>query len=277
MARPPSLTSTVRNLALRSAPVALAAAPPAMVFASSAEIADAETAAVADQLRDGARAVTADAYRWCRERFASEIAAPGTGTITRLRLVTCPSEELMTSSAPATPGEVVLGAGWPLETYYRLGSLLAHESIHQMLFRREAGEGPVREGSLAYSPWRAATRQGRLAWHAFWTFACQIALLAETMLGDPSTARREPQLPAFVARLLPRLPIALDSLERFEVLSAPELDRAQRAMGALEEPIAHLVRALELERTVESETEIAQEEFEAWALATVGSRAEAAT
>ncbi len=257
--------------------MALAAAPPAMVFASSAEIADAETAAVADQLRDGASAVSADAYRWCREHFASQAAAPGSGTITRLRLVACPSGELMTSSTPAVPGEVALGAGWPLETHYRLGSLLAHESIHQALFSREAGGGPVREGSLAYSPWRAATRPGRLAWHAFWTFACQIALLAETMLDDPEMAGREPQLPVFVARLLPRLPIGLDSLARFEVLTAPELDRARDAMGALEEPIAQLVGELELGRTVEAETEAAEAELDAWALATVGSRAAAAT
>jgi hypothetical protein len=277
MAVSPSLIATVRDLATEGAPVALAEAPPATEFASSAEIADAESAAVATELRDGAQAITGAAYRWCRDGFASTTAAPGSGTITRLLLVSCPGEELMTSSRPIAPGAVVVGAGWPLESYHRLGSLLAHEAIHQVLFAREAGESPVREGSLAYSPWRAATRPGRLAWHAYWTFACQIALLVETMLADPAMTGREPQLPSFVSRLIPRLPIGLESLERFEVISAGELERTWAAMDALEEPVAHLVRELGLEASVESEAESARTELEAWARATARPPAEAAT
>jgi hypothetical protein len=277
MADQPSIVSAVRDLALRGRPVALAEATPAIEFPASTEIADAATTAVGAGQRQGAGRTSADAYDWCRRTFASEVAAPGGGAITKLRVVTCTPGQLMTASTEAVPGEIVVGAHWPLETHYRLGSLLAHEAIHQLLFEREATDSPVRERSLAYSPWRVETRPGRLAWHAFWTFACQIALLAETMVGEPGMAADEPELPRFVARLLPRLPIALDSLERFQVLSAAELDHARRAMDALDDPIARLVRDFELEQTVESEEGTAHDELEAWALATVDAREKAAT
>ncbi|MFD4357467.1 hypothetical protein ACFWPX_33320 [Nocardia sp. NPDC058518] len=126
-----------------------------------------------------------------------------------------------------------MAADWPLTSPYRFASLITHEGIHQALFIRELEDSPVRPGSSGYSPWKKTLRPGRLVWHAFWTFTCQLVMLCESLQLDQRLIARDPSLFSFLADMEARISVCLDSLKLTEVVTPKEFERCTSAFNIL--------------------------------------------
>lgn len=230
--------------ALCGVPQSADPALPIIDFLSHPAGLDPACASVPPEIRGATRRAVTAAFLWCAARFPL-VTAPDAegvrhGAIRHLDVRRTPDGELLGSSSPGTPGCVVLGASWPVGPVYRLASLLAHESVHQALFVREAVADPVRPGSFGYSPWRRTIRPGRAIWHAFWTFAAQFALLADAVAENADILDEDPGLLGFLAELFPRIELCLDSLHQFTVVDAAETRRCDRAFLATRKAVARL-------------------------------------
>lgn len=200
--------------------------------------------AIDPALRTHAEETLNEAFEWCGARFPlpeqfTEAAAPGPA-IRQVYLRRAREGEYVGCSSAHFPGEVVLAAGWPLDTPYWLASVIAHETVHQALFGRESVDNPVRHGSLGYSPWRRTARPGRSVWHAFWTFTCQLSVLTDALSAAPCLADADRHLPSAMAAIAARIGRCLDSLHRFEVVTDAELRRCEAAWNATRNSCAGL-------------------------------------
>ena len=217
-----------------------------------------------------ARCVVESAYLWCNERFPLTIPLGENKehrcAINVLELRMTSGFELLSSSSADKPGHIILGAPWlMMESPYRLGSLIAHESVHQGLFVREKINSPIREGSLGYSPWKCMSRPGGLVWHAFWTFGCQFSLLAEAVTNCSTLLQKDSALVGFIASMVPRLEICLDSLQLFKIAEPDELARCVKAMYIIKAASEQLALIPGYTAQIEHEQLVAVREYRLWA------------
>ena len=189
------------------------------------------------------------ALDWCVKRFPIGIASGPTdvGTepaIRRIVVGQCTRRnDMLGVSSPDAPGVVVAAADWPLTTFYRFASVIAHEAVHQALFRREVASQLVRPRSLAYSPWRRTLRPGRNVWHSFWTFASQFSMLAEAALSEVGIVREDAKILEYLAEMYVKLRVCKDSIMLFDVLGHSQCHSWTRALDVVEE-LAELLRKL---------------------------------
>lgn len=183
--------------------------------------------------------------------------------------------EYVSASSPARPRVVFLAARWPLRSPYRVGSLLAHEMMHQALYLREHAETPVRPSSLGYSPWRRELRPGRLVWHAFWTFSTQFVGLAEaTLAGADDILGEDPEITSFLAEMQVRIELCAQSLQEFELPSAPEAARIERGLAIVGGVGGRLERVEGYIGSRRTWMGVAEQEVQSWsALTALGPRA----
>jgi HEXXH motif-containing protein len=212
----------------------------------------------------------AEAYAWCAARFPLSVRAPGgDGSVRSVSLLIVGHSRqrarLLSFSSPQAPGQVFIAADWPLSSPYRLASLLAHEDIHQALYVREAESSPVRPRSLGYSPWKGTVRPGRWVWHAFWTFTCQAALLGESLTRDRSLLERDPTLSRFVAEMMARVGVCLESLQIFDIVTTEELDRCRRAGSMLDQVADRLGGIPDFDQVRASARDGVSADFRDWA------------
>ena len=242
---------------------------PTMAFSSAQSLGDKVYTAVPTPLQGAARLTVARAYRWCSSNFPlADRPKSDLGwrpAITQIDIRTTPEGQLLSASSAQAPGRLILGAPWPLKDFYRLGSLMAHEIVHQGLFLREAVDTPVRHGSLAYSPWRQTARPGRLVWHAFWTFTCQLAISIHALQHTPELFNDDQSIARFLAQIIPRLEICRDSLERFDVVTGAERRNCNRAHEIVSGLGLGRSTRYGLANVVAEEKSKAEADYEAWA------------
>lgn len=225
---------------------------------------------VANEQRTDVGQQLTEAYVWCTDRFPLSVRTHVTHEMKRsiVRFIVGHSkheDEVLSASSAQAPGVVFIAAEWPVRSPYRLASLIAHEGIHQALFIRELESSPVRHGSLGYSPWKNTLRPGRMVWHAFWTFTCQTAMLAESLLTDPSLLSRDPRLTDFLADMEARISVCLYSLELSNIVSSCEFERCNRAFGILSGLFRELARLPKFDQAQVEAGHVARAEFEMWA------------
>ncbi|MDR6384025.1 hypothetical protein [Paraburkholderia caribensis] len=202
---------------------------PELAGLGASPIADVQHGLVAGQLQE--------AYAWCAERFPLLIRDADMNPIPAICEIHAAQRsnlgEYLTASSSRRPYRIFVAAPWPLSSVYRLGSLLAHEAIHQALYNRERIASVARPWSLAYSPWKQRLRPGRLVWHAAWTFSTQFALLCDAVLNDgEAMLAADPDILGFIAEMEARIVRCIESLETFEILGPEE---ANGIAGALAE------------------------------------------
>lgn len=209
-----------------------------------------------------------EAYRWCANRFPLQkrVDRRMVRSIDRVLIgQSLRPKELLSASSINAPGVVLFCAPWPLKSHYRIASLVAHESIHQALFVREIEATPVRSGSLGYSPWKRTLRDGRLVWHAFWTFACQYSFLSEEVLKGSEIPERDRTIWKFLAEMNSRLVLCEHSMREFAVVDNRELKRSRRAMGLVGGLTEKLEETPEFVSKIKSSWEVVIREYGDWA------------
>ncbi|MBB3571590.1 HEXXH motif-containing putative peptide modification protein [Rhizobium sp. BK491] len=208
-----------------------------------------------------------DALRWCSARFPLGRPESDQAMVTSIEVgFAFKAAEIVSASSPTNLGHILLAAQWPLKSTYRLSSVLAHEVVHQHLYLRQEVDDPVRGRSLGYSPWKNCTRPGWLVWHSFWTFSCQVMLLAESFLMDERVGLEDNEIPSFLAKMMGGVGLNLRSLEMFQIVSNPELDRcieAGQLICQCSESIAN--RHPTFSDLLDSEREEALRKFQRWA------------
>lgn len=217
---------------------------PVLCF-ESPRLAACDADVVPHALRPEVQREVAQAYTWCAERFppavhlgSAQDRARAAPTISRLTIgMARHSKELLSSSSPQSPGDVFLAACWPLSRPHRLGSLIAHEAVHQALYGRERTASPLRPGALGYSPFRLTVRPGRWVWHAFWTFVLQCALLTESVAAEPGMIIADPTLLPFIQHMAARVGVCRYSLEIFRVVDSEELERCRICEDLLQDAV----------------------------------------
>lgn len=226
---------------------------------------------VRDELKADVGGQLAEAYRWCASRFPLSLRSHLTGdlerSISKFIVGHCVhKDEMLSASSAQALGVVFMAADWPLKTPFRFGSLVAHETIHQVLFHREVTDSPVRPGAVGYSPWKKTLRPGRMVWHAYWTFTCQSGLLAESMLASPVIVDADPGLVSFLADMEARTSVCLYSLEFSDIIRVDELERCKAASFLLRGLLCDLTGVVpELDSVRGQAAEEAFGEFERWA------------
>ncbi len=226
---------------------------------------------VPDEQRADVGEQLAEAYRWCASRFPLSVRSHLTGdlerSISKFVVGHCAHKnEMLSASSAQALGVVFMAADWPLRAPFRFGSLVAHETIHQALFRREITDSPVRAGTVGYSPWKNTLRPGRMVWHAYWTFTCQSGLLAESMLASPVILDGDPGLISFLADMEARTSVCLYSLEFSDIIRVDELERCKAASSHLRGLLRDLAGVVpELDPVRSQAADAAFGEFEGWA------------
>jgi hypothetical protein len=229
---------------------------------------------VDDSVHEIAAREIAEAYQWCATRFPLSIRSESK---TRFERSICEisvghsvhPDRLLSASSPDLPGVIFMAAGWPVNCHHRVGSLIAHESVHQALYVRESESTPVRRNSLGYSPWKKSVRPGRWVWHAYWTFACQLALLADSLLEDRSLQSRDIHLVRFIADMDARVAICLYSLELFDIVSDEELNRCTKTRSILDDLSVGLSCISGYDDARAAASNATRVEFTCWAEATL--------
>jgi len=234
---------------------------------------------VSSGLRHEVSRQVASAFTWCIERFPISSRDPATGglrpTVTALCIGrSLRAGRLLSASSPQAPGIIFLAADWPLRTPYRLASLIAHESIHQALYAREAQFSPVRPSSLGYSPWKNTLRPGRWVWHAFWTFSFQLTMLGEAIHSDRPILAGDSSLLGFVADMYSRVGLCLRSLEDSDIVTRPELERCQAALAIVDLVAENLADVDDFGRVKAMAEAASFREFRDWALMMVSQSAD---
>jgi hypothetical protein len=265
------LTDRVTHSALKYLPQHVLRDAPAVDFDIGAHFQHLSCAVVAEEDRPAVAAQLGEAFAWCQRRFRLGIRAPGgrsVASITRFTVGRSLHEgETLTASSAQAPTAVLIAARWPLSSPYRLASLMAHESIHQALYVREAAASPVRAGSLGFSPWKNTLRPGRLVWHAFWTFSCQLAMLGEALRDDERLVAEDAGLIAFAADIWGRLLVCMESLRSFAIVDADEMRACEEALTMLEALWSELGQRPGYDRAQKAAESRALAEYETWALA----------
>jgi hypothetical protein len=261
----------VARLALGYEPPRCPQSAPQVSFELAVHFAGLSACAVAPGDRATAEKQILDAFWWCHPRFPLSVRrADGTvtPTIQQFRVGHALHEgELLSASSSQAIGTVLLAANWPLRSIYRLGSLVAHESMHQALFQREIDGGPVRRGSLGFSPWKNSLRAGRLVWHGYWTFSCQFALLGEAVLQTPKDMRLvDPGIDRFLAEMFARISVCRQSLSIFEILSDEGFQECEAAFSIVERISDRLSDSTEYGVLLEIVEREVFDEFESWSL-----------
>jgi hypothetical protein len=179
-----------------------------------------------------------EAFLWCKGRFPlcfRDSSGARRPSITKFIVgYSVHKDELLSASSAQAPGSVLMAAQWPLKSIYRLASLIAHESMHQALYQRERVASPVRNASLGYSPWKNTVRPGRLVWHSFWTFACQFALLAESLCVERELLISDPALTNFLADMRARIFLCSNSLKDSAIVTDNEMRGCDEALLVLQ-------------------------------------------
>lgn len=229
---------------------------------------------VADEQRADVSRQFSEAYIWCTDRFPlsvrSHLANDAERSIVEFIVGHSKHQnEVLSASSTQALGVVFMAAEWPLKSPYRLASLIAHESIHQALFIRELGPSPVRPKSCGYSPWKNTLRPGRMVWHAFWTFTCQLAMLGESVLKDQSLQQYDPTLISFLADMEARISVCLYSLGFSDVVSSREFERCNNAFSILGGLFQELGVIPDFDKIRVEARDVAFGEFETWAKAFV--------
>ena len=217
------------------------------------------------------------AFFWCANRFPLSILTMPENDFQQsiIKFVVGRSShrgEYISASSPKTLRVVLLAADWPLKSHYRLASLIAHESMHNLLFIREAVGSPVRSGSLGYSPWKTTLRQGRLVWHSYWTFVCQFVMLGESILSDSSLLQADPGLTRYLAQIQARIIICSESIKDFKVVNDHELSECDSALAFVDEVSRQLLCFPEFRTALTQAKAEAFKEFATWATALVESK-----
>lgn len=229
-------TRKVAELALGPPPDAVPEHVPGICFDLSSELAALGSSPIASRLQEIVAGQLRAAYAWCTERFPLRMRDADMNPVSAILEIHAAHSahvgEYLTASSPHRPYRIFVAAPWPLPSIYRLGSLLAHEAMHQGLYNRERIACVARPGSLAYSPWKQRLRPGRLVWHAAWTFSTQFSLLCDAMLseGDAMLAV-DPDLLNFIAEMEARIVLCIESLETFEVLDPDETGRVAESLA----------------------------------------------
>lgn len=211
-----------------------------------------------------------EAFLWCADRFPLCITNASNNTtqqtITQFTVGrSVHRNELLTASSAQAAGIVLIAARWPVKTFYRLGSLIAHESMHQALYVRENLSSPVRPRSFGYSPWKNSLRPGRLVWHSFWTFVCQFTMLSESVLDDNQILQMDPKLIAFLADMQARILVCHDSLRTFELVTSEELEKCDEALSILDEVARESPSQSNYQQHLAKARKSVFEEFDSWA------------
>lgn len=240
---------------------------PQIDFGSPTRSAEYDHTAVPMELQSSARKLLRVAYRWCNDRLPLIVVAADNVCVPAIRCIRVSmtvNNVLLSASSPDAPGQMLLGAPWPVKHPYRIASLMAHEAVHQALFCREWQMSPVRPGSLAFSPWRLTARPGRLVCHAFWTFACQCALLSEALVDTPRMIE-DSKLTAFVAEMTARVETCLASVQMFEVVTKEELSRCSQGAACVAEAVSAAAAVWDFRSELEIQRVAAGSEFREWA------------
>lgn len=208
---------------------------PELRFDLAPQLADFGATVISEDERAAVSGQVLDAYDWCAARFPLAIRDPEGRKVQAIASISLGRSvhegEYLTASSPHRPCDVFVAAPWPLAGIYRLGSLLAHEAMHQALYNRERIGDVARVRSLGYSPWKQQLRPGRLVWHAFWTFSTQFSLLVEAFLEEGGAmVDADPNLLDFIAEMDARIDCCGQSLEQFDLLPAEEAGRVEQAL-----------------------------------------------
>lgn len=210
-----------------------------------------------------------DCYRWCAKRFPLVIRDPYNKRCRAIEAIraghSAQPGEYLTASSPHYPYSILVAAPWPIPSRFRLASLLAHEALHQALYNRER-QGPVaRVGSLAYSPWKAQLRPGRLVWHAFWTFTGQFIFLTESVaIEGEAILSADPSILDFLAEMEARIECCAESLAAFDILPSAEAGRIQPALTAMRSAGESLARLSGYEGQRSRWAAAVQRQVESW-------------
>jgi hypothetical protein len=212
---------------------------PELCFELAPQLARLGATPLAPEDRAGVSEQMREAHAWCAARFPLGICdAEGRSrpAIAQIYLARSLHEgEYLTASSPHRPNGIFVAAPWPIGGIYRLGSLLAHEAMHQALYHRERAGGVARAHSLAYSPWKQRLRPGRLVWHAFWTFSTQFGLLSEAILQENARMlKSDGKLLDFIAEMDVRIGYCAQSLEQFDILPKEEAGRMHEAFALVQ-------------------------------------------
>lgn len=264
------LTNAMISKTLGYLPERLDLVMPPLSFELGNNFRDFNCGSVLQENRLSVAAQLREAFVWCASRFPLSFRNGSDNHLQRsvLEFVVGHSkhhDELLSASSAQAPGVVLMSADWPLKSYYRLGSLIAHESVHQALFAREGTLSPVRPRSLGYSPWKNSLRPGRLVWHSFWTFACQFTMLGESLLKDNSLRQIDPKLTEFLGDMEARVLVCLNSLEIFDLVSSNEMEQCKCALSILNDVSEGLLAFSEYGQTLDIAKDSAFEEFQMWA------------
>ncbi|MCG3769180.1 MAG: hypothetical protein JW384_00300 [Nitrosomonadaceae bacterium] len=171
--------------------------------------------------------------------------------------------KMLSASSPEAPGVIRFAAHWSSFELPRGAALILHESVHQLLYAKEAAASPVRLKSLAYSPWKQTIRPGRLVWHAYWTFAVQVGFLLELANQIPQVEVRVGELAAMFARLEK----CKESLTDFKILNDEEELRVVEGMKILRELTDKFSEEFQVPFNVERE--LVSDEHNRWAASVI--------
>jgi hypothetical protein len=231
---------------------------PTLIEYDSVPVEEARRAAVRAQLRE--------AFDWCQQ-MVPLTACSGRVVVPLIRRFAVGqnrgNRETLSASSGQERGNVLFSAGWPMAHIYRLASLILHEAVHQLLYDRESAASPVRSRSLGYSPWKDNVRPGRMVWHAYWTFTCQAAFVAEAFAAPD--ARSDPDLPRFLAEMLARLGICRQALATFDIVSKAEEERIDAAAGRLASLVPRFAGSEDFGRILAEQRTGAEEQYRRWA------------
>lgn len=262
--QPPAATHRLFRMA-GGDPAAPPAAMPDLAFGLTRTLREYGSRPVPGAMRDRVREDFRRAHDWCQRRLSL---APGADEALIARFVVGrngAAADMLSASSGGERGVVVFSGSWPVDSPYRLASLILHEAVHQLLFRRQDRDDPVRGGSIGYSPWKDNARPGWLVWHAYWTFTCQAALLAEAIAAESGIAEEDPGLVGFVADIVARTEICGESLALSAIVGDRELRRAARAADRLATACAGIPAALDFPAARARCREQARGDYERWA------------
>lgn len=174
--------------------------------------------------------------------------------------------ELLTASSIQNRGNMILAADWILPSIYRLGSLIAHEAVHQILFLRELQGSVIRENSIGYSPWKGTLRKGRLIWHSFWSFTCQFSFLAESVLKAEKIVCDDQGVLSYLAEIYAKIFICQFELAERTILIASESSACDIAFKVITEIKNEVVNKYKAATVYEEALSQEHSRYQTWAI-----------
>ncbi|RSN73135.1 MULTISPECIES: hypothetical protein [Acinetobacter] len=209
-----------------------------------------------------------EAYKWCIDNVPLSY-VDGARTLPLIKSIivgeSIHKSELLTASSIQSVGNVILSADWPLPSIYRLGSLFVHEATHQILFLREVEGYKVRNKSIGYSPWKGTLRHGRLIWHSFWSFSCQLAFLFSRIFSEKQIIKEDESIIEYLANIFAKISVCYKELEERKILDCKELSFCKSAFNEISKFRDTLGSIFSVDLVFENAIDVEQKLYEKWA------------